>query len=103
MANMNFGPNSDNKFGDVAMTETGNNISVKSGGQILDLFALLSLLDQEGQHEKKEELEPLIEETVLSQNRQDNEGYMKGLRDILERVSVEIIAKYLVAITKTGV
>ena len=98
---MNFGPNSDNKLGDVAMTDTGNNISVKSG-QRLDLFVLLSLLDQEVQHEKKEELEPLVKETVLNQNRQDNEGFMKGLVAIVERVGTEIIAKYLVAITKTG-
>jgi hypothetical protein len=101
MPNMNFGPNSENKLGDVAMTDTGNNISVKSG-QRLDLFVLLSLLDQEGQHEKKEELEPLVKETVLNQNRQDNEGFMKGLIAIIERVGTDIMAKYLVAITKTG-
>jgi hypothetical protein len=102
MPNMNFGPNSENNLGDVAMTKTGNNISVKSGGQILDLFLLLSLLDKEGQHEKKEELEPIIEETMLNQNRQDNEGFMKGLIAIIERVGTDIMAKYLVAITKTG-
>lgn len=100
--NMNFGPNSENNLGDVAMTETGNNISVKSGGQILDLFLLLSLLDKEGQHEKKEELVTVVEQTMLSQNRNDNEGFISGLTTIIERVGTEIIAKYLVAITKTG-
>jgi hypothetical protein len=72
------------------------------GNTALDLFPLLLLLEQEGQHKKKEELEPLIEETMLNQNRQDNEGFMKGLIAIIERVGTDIMAKYLVAITKTG-
>jgi hypothetical protein len=102
MPNMNFGPNSDNKLGDIAMTDTGNNISVKGGGQILDLYLLLALLDQEEQHEKKESITPDVEQAMLAQNRQNDESFMKGLMKILERVGTEIIAKYLIAMTKTG-
>jgi hypothetical protein len=81
--------------------EQGDKVTIL-GNTALDLFLLLSLLDKEGQHEKKEELEPIIEETMLNQNRQDNEGFMKGLIAIIERVGTDIMAKYLVAITKTG-